>query len=111
MARLNKYMKEDDDMEELKEMKVGDLLDLLSTIVISNKDTDEKKEPEYLSKEEVLKRYPLFTPSSLSKAVKYQGLEYIKFGRSRYYSKDAIETWIESQKKKEIYNRFDEIKF
>ena len=96
-------------MEELKEMKFGDLLNLLADMV--NNKNSEEKENVILSKEEVLQQFPIFTESSLRKAVKYQGLEFIKSGRCRYYDKKSVEAWIEQQKQKEIYNRFEEIKF
>ena len=95
-------------MEDLKDMKFGDLIDLLVNIVNGAKIEDE---PILLSKDEVLEHFPIFTETSLRKAVKFQGLEYIKSGRYRYYDKKSIENWIESQKQKEVYNRFEEIKF
>ena len=96
-------------MEELKNMKFGDLIDLLVDVV-NNRNNDEQ-EKIILSKNEVLEQFPIFTENTLRKAVKYQGLEYIKSGRNRYYDKKSIENWIEKQKQKEIYNRFEEIKF
>ncbi|MBE6155352.1 MAG: hypothetical protein E7164_01180 [Firmicutes bacterium] len=96
-------------MEDIRNMKVGDFLDLLTTLINNKQENDTEKK--YLSKNEVLEQYPLFTESSLSKAVKFQGLEYIKSGRCRYYAKDSIEKWLENQKQKEIYNRFEGIKF
>lgn len=96
-------------MEELKNMKFGDLIDLLVDVV--NNRNNEEQEKIILSKNEVLEQFPIFTENTLRKAVKYQGLEYIKSGRNRYYDKKSIENWIEEQKKKEIYNRFEEIKF
>ena len=96
-------------MEELKNMKFGDLIDLLVDVV--NNRNIEEQEKIILSKNEVLKQFPIFTENTLRKAVKYQGLEYIKSGRNRYYDKKSIETWLEEQKQKEIYNRFEEIKF
>lgn len=96
-------------MEELKDMKFGDLIDLLVDVV-NNRNNDER-EKIILSKNEVLEQFPIFTENTLRKAVKYQGLEYIKSGRNRYYDKESIENWIEEQKKKETYNRFEEITF
>lgn len=96
-------------MEELKNMKFGDLIDLLVDVV-NNRNNDER-EKIILSKNEVLEQFPIFTENTLRKAVKYQGLEYIKSGRNRYYDKESIENWIEEQKKKETYNRFEEITF
>lgn len=96
-------------MEELKNMKFGDLIDLLVDVV-NNRNNDEQ-EKIILSKNEVLEQFPIFTENTLRKAVKYQGLEYIKSGRNRYYDKKSIENWIEEQKKKETYNRFEEITF
>lgn len=96
-------------MEELKNMKFGDLIDLLVDVV--NNRNIEEQEKIILSKNEVLEQFPIFTENTLRKAVKYQGLEYIKSGRNRYYDKKSIETWLEEQKQKEIYNRFEEIKF
>ena len=72
-------------MEELKNMKFGDLIELLATI-INTKPTNEV-EKKYLSKSEVLEQYPLFTENTLYKAVKFQGLEYIKAGRNKFYDK------------------------
>lgn len=96
-------------MEELKNMKFGDLIDLLVDVV-NNRNNDEQEQI-ILSKNEVLEQFPIFTENTLRKAVKYQGLEYIKSGRNRYYDKKSIENWIEEQKKKETYNRFEEITF
>ena len=96
-------------MEELKNMKFGDLIDLLVDVV-NNRNNDEQEQI-ILSKNEVLEQFPTFTENTLRKAVKYQGLEYIKSGRNRYYDKKSIENWIEEQKKKETYNRFEEITF
>lgn len=96
-------------MEELKNMKFGDLIDLLVDVVNNRKSEEQKKV--LLSKDEVLQQFPIFTENTLRKAVKYQGLEYIKSGRYRYYDKKSIEDWIENQKQKEVYNRFEEIKF
>lgn len=96
-------------MEELKNMKFGDLIDLLVDVV--NNRNNEEHEKIILSKNEVLEQFPIFTENTLRKAVKYQGLEYIKSGRNRYYDKKSIENWIEEQKKKETYNRFEEITF
>ncbi len=64
-----------------------------------------------LSKQEVLEQYPMFTETSLNKAVKYQGLEFIKVGRSRYYDRNSVENWLLNRKEKEEYNRFESIKF
>lgn len=96
-------------MEEIKDMKVGDLIELLANFIKTK--PVEVKEKQYLSKIEVLEQYPLFTEATLYKAVKFQGLEYIKSGRNKYYDKDSIDKWIESQKCKEVYNRFEDIKF
>lgn len=96
-------------MEELNNMKFGDLIDLLIDIV--SKKNNEIHEQQILSKNEVLELFPMFTENTLRKAVKYQGLEYIKSGRNKFYDRNSIEKWIEEQKQKEIYNRFEDIKF
>ena len=96
-------------MEELKNMKVGDLINLLVNVINNNQ--VEKTEKIILSKQEVLEQFPIFTENTLRKAIKFQGLEYIKSGRNKYFDKDNIESWLDSQKQKEVYDRFDGIKF
>ena len=55
----------------------------------------ETLDDKYLTQNEVLKLYPLFTSeSTLYNATRYKGLPYIKNGRHRYYQKTEIDNWI-----------------
>lgn len=82
-------------------MSINDLLSLISSGQLPNKEDTNKKEIIYNSNE-LLEHYPMFTKYSLDNAIKKEDLPFFRIGHKRFFKKEAIDKWIAENNKPKI---------
>lgn len=83
-------------IEELKKVTIEEIMNILVNNISNNEIKKEKIEEQknILSINEIVKEYPMFSRYSIEKAIKENGLPFIKLGNKKFFEREAVDNWL-----------------